>query len=128
MKRGDVVIEPFPFQDKSGEKIRPAVVVQSDSESQRLANTILAMITGNLDDARQAMTVLVDPRTSWAGPSIRPGCLAGPTPSRNSPTTPLIKAAYRTSAHVPWRLMRFWAAWSRIPTRCNPTISSSLAA
>lgn len=76
MKRGDVVIVPFLFQDKSGEKIRPAVVVQSDSESQRLANTILAMITGNLDDARQATTVLVDPRapdgagSGLAGPSL----------------------------------------------------------
>lgn len=63
MNRGDLVIVPFPFQDKPGEKIRPAVVVQSDAENQRLANTILAMITGNLDDAGQATTVLVDPRT-----------------------------------------------------------------
>jgi mRNA-degrading endonuclease toxin of MazEF toxin-antitoxin module len=42
MKRGDVVIVPFPYQDKPGEKIRPAVVVQSDVENRRLGNTILA--------------------------------------------------------------------------------------
>ncbi len=64
MKRGDVVIVPFPFQDRPGAKIRPAVVVQSDAENQRLANTILAMITGNLDDAAQPTTVLVDPKTA----------------------------------------------------------------
>ena len=64
MNRGDVVVVPFPFQDKLGEKIRPAVVVQADAENQRLANTILAMITGNLDDAGQPTTVLVDPRTA----------------------------------------------------------------
>jgi mRNA interferase MazF len=63
MNRGDVVVVPFPFQDKPGEKIRPAVVVQSDLENTRLANTILAMITGNLDDAGQPTTVLVDPTT-----------------------------------------------------------------
>ena len=63
MTRGDVVLVPFPFQDKLGEKVRPAVVVQSDAENQRLANTILAMITGNLDDAGQPTTVLVDPQT-----------------------------------------------------------------
>lgn len=63
MNRGDVVIVPFPFQDKPGEKIRPAVVVQSDAENRRLANTILAMITGNLDDAGQPTTVVVDPKT-----------------------------------------------------------------
>jgi mRNA interferase MazF len=63
MNRGDVVLVPFPFQDRPGEKIRPAVIVQSDAENRRLANTILAMITGNLDDAGQPTTVLVDPRT-----------------------------------------------------------------
>src|SRR5437868_6238906 len=76
MTRGDVVIVPFPFQDKPGEKIRPAVVVQSDAENQRLANTILAMITGNLDDAGRPTNVLVDPQTSagsgsgLSGPSL----------------------------------------------------------
>jgi mRNA interferase MazF len=63
MNRGDVVIVPFPFQDRPGEKIRPAVVVQSDAESRRLANTVLAMVTGNLADAGQPTTVLVDPAT-----------------------------------------------------------------
>jgi mRNA interferase MazF len=63
MNRGDVVIVPFPFQDRPGEKIRPPVVVQCDAENQRLANTILAMITGNLHDAGQPTSVLVDPRT-----------------------------------------------------------------
>lgn len=63
MNRGDVVLVPFPFQDKPGEKIRPAVMVQSDTEIRRLANTILAMITGNLSDAGQPTTVLVDPGT-----------------------------------------------------------------
>jgi mRNA-degrading endonuclease toxin of MazEF toxin-antitoxin module len=46
MNRGDVVLVPFPFQDRLGEKIRPAVVVQRDADNARLANTILAMITG----------------------------------------------------------------------------------
>lgn len=61
MNRGDVVIVPFPFQDRPGEKIRPAVVVQADTENRRLANTVLAMITGNLADAGRPTTVPVDP-------------------------------------------------------------------
>ena len=64
MKRGDIVIVPFPFQDKPGQKIRPAVVVQSDAENRRLANTILAMITGNLADAGRPTTVLVEPKSA----------------------------------------------------------------
>ena len=72
MNRGDVVLVPFPFQDRPGEKIRPALVVQSDAENQRLANTILAMITGNLDDTGQPTTVLVDPTTpAGAGSGLR---------------------------------------------------------
>ncbi|MEX0726633.1 MAG: type II toxin-antitoxin system PemK/MazF family toxin [Planctomycetaceae bacterium] len=63
MKRGDVVLVPFPFQDKLGEKIRPAVVVQSDADTARLINTVVVMITGNLDDAGQATTLVVDPST-----------------------------------------------------------------
>jgi mRNA interferase MazF len=63
MRRGDVVIAPFPFQDKPGVKARPAVVVQNDRDNRRLANTVLAMITGNLQDAGQPTTVLVDPAT-----------------------------------------------------------------
>jgi hypothetical protein len=51
-------------------------VVQSDAENRRLANTIPAMITGNLDDAGQPTTVLVDPGTpdgagsGLSGPSL----------------------------------------------------------
>jgi mRNA interferase MazF len=76
MNRGDVVVVPFPFQDKPGEKVRPAVVVQADAENRRLANTVLAMITGNLADAGQPTTVLVDPTTpdgagsGLSGPSL----------------------------------------------------------
>lgn len=76
MNRGEVVVVPFPFQDKPGEKVRPALIVQCDSENRRLANTILAMITGNLSDANQPTAVLVDPKSGLgagsglSGPSL----------------------------------------------------------
>ena len=63
MKRGDVVIVPIPFQDKLGEKIRPAVVVQCDAENRRLGNTIVAMVSGNLKDLGRSTTMLIDPGT-----------------------------------------------------------------
>jgi mRNA interferase MazF len=63
MKRGDVVLADFPFQDIPGSKIRPAVVVQNDADNRSLANTILAMVTGNLVDASRPTTVLVDPQS-----------------------------------------------------------------
>jgi len=76
VNRGDVVIVPFPYQDKPGQKVRPAVIVQSDAENRRLANTVLAMITGNVSDAGRPTTVLVDPKTpegagsGLSGPSL----------------------------------------------------------
>jgi mRNA interferase MazF len=63
MNRGEVVLADFPFQDISGSKIRPAVVVQNNADNQALANTILAMITGNLADAQRSTNVLIDPAT-----------------------------------------------------------------
>jgi mRNA interferase MazF len=80
MNRGDVVIVPFPYQDRPGAKIRPAIVVQSDAENRRLGNTVLAMITGNLADAGQPTAVLVDPATAdgagsgLSGPSLVKCC------------------------------------------------------
>jgi mRNA interferase MazF len=68
MKRGDVVLADFPYQDLPGSKIRPALVVQNDADNAVLANTILAMITGNTRAAGQPTNLLVDP-SSPAGAS-----------------------------------------------------------
>lgn len=61
MRRGDVVLVPIPFQDKPGEKVRPAIVVQSDAENTRLANTVLATVPENLRDAGRPTTLSIDP-------------------------------------------------------------------
>jgi mRNA interferase MazF len=62
--RGDVVIVAFPYTTGGGGKNRPAVVIQSDSDNQRLSNTIIAMITGNVNFAQsEAAQLLIDPAT-----------------------------------------------------------------
>ncbi len=45
MKRGDVVLFDFPFSDRTGSKLRPAVVVQADVFNQSIDDTILALVT-----------------------------------------------------------------------------------
>lgn len=45
--RGDIVLVDFPYSDQSGSKVRPALVVQSDTWNQRLDDTILALITSS---------------------------------------------------------------------------------
>jgi mRNA-degrading endonuclease toxin of MazEF toxin-antitoxin module len=62
--RGDVVIVAFPYTTGGAGKNRPAVVIQSDGDNQRLSNTIVAMITGNVDFARsEPAQLLIDPST-----------------------------------------------------------------
>jgi mRNA interferase MazF len=45
MNRGDVVLFDFPFSDRTGSKLRPAVVVQADSLNRSIDDTILALVT-----------------------------------------------------------------------------------
>ena len=63
MKRGDIIIVDFPYSSGSESKVRPALVVQSNVENQRLSKTIIAMITGNLQRASHATHFLIDPTT-----------------------------------------------------------------
>lgn len=64
MNRGDVVIVDFPYSAGLASKIRPALVVQSDLENQRLSKTIIAMITGNLQRVSHDTHFLIDPNTA----------------------------------------------------------------
>jgi mRNA interferase MazF len=44
-RRDDVVIVDFPFSDRTGSKVRPALVVQADALNGRIADTIIALIS-----------------------------------------------------------------------------------
>jgi len=61
MKRGDVVICRFPFVDGRRGKNRPALIVQNDHGNQRLTNTIVAMISGNIRHAAEPTQLFIDP-------------------------------------------------------------------
>jgi mRNA interferase MazF len=47
VKRGDIVLIDFPYSDRTGGKIRPALVVQSDIWNLQIDDTILAVITSS---------------------------------------------------------------------------------
>jgi mRNA interferase MazF len=80
MTRGDVVIVEFPFADGRHGKNRPSLVVQNDRDNRRLANTMVAMISGNIGNAGEPSQVLVDPKTTEGassglhGPSVVKCC------------------------------------------------------
>ena len=64
MKRGDVVIVEFPYVDGRRGKNRPALIVQNDRDNERLTNTIVTMISGNIRNAAEPTQMLIDPSNS----------------------------------------------------------------
>ena len=61
VRRGDIILVPVPFTSGTGGKVRPALVVQSDHNNQRLNNTIVAAITKTAHRAgREATQLLID--------------------------------------------------------------------
>lgn len=69
MTRGDVVIVEFPYADGRRGKNRPSLVVQNDRDNRRLANTVVAMISGNIAHSAEPSQVLVDPASQEGAPS-----------------------------------------------------------
>ena len=64
IQRGDVVILDFPFVGGGAGKTRPAVVVQCDRLNQKIENTIVAMITGNISQiGKEPTQFLIEPKT-----------------------------------------------------------------
>jgi mRNA interferase MazF len=59
--RGDIVLVRFPFASGTGSKVRPALVVQSDRNNVRLANTIVVQITTNVSRVGEPTQLLVEP-------------------------------------------------------------------
>lgn len=49
--RGDIVLADLPYSDRTGAKIRPALVVQCDKNNTRLDDAILAMVTRTTERA-----------------------------------------------------------------------------
>lgn len=47
-RRGDVVLVPMDFTDRSGSKVRPAVVVSGEEYNRAGPDLLIASITGNL--------------------------------------------------------------------------------
>jgi mRNA interferase MazF len=60
LSRGDVVLVQYPFSSGAGAKLRPALVVQSDRNNQRLTNVILAAITTTTHRSGESTQLLLE--------------------------------------------------------------------
>lgn len=58
--RGNAVLVDYPFSDRTGSKVRPALVVQADILNARITDTILASISRSTHRP-SATQLLVDP-------------------------------------------------------------------
>jgi mRNA-degrading endonuclease toxin of MazEF toxin-antitoxin module len=47
MKRGDVAMVDWPFRDRTGSKVRPAVIVKADFPRGLIDGTVLAQFTSS---------------------------------------------------------------------------------
>jgi mRNA interferase MazF len=66
VSRGDVVLVDYPFTDRTGSKVRPALIVQADSLNHRITDTILAAISRSMHRA-SATQLLIDLSTPEGG-------------------------------------------------------------
>jgi len=60
MKRWDVVLLAYPFDDWSGAKVRPAVVVSSDDYNRRSESAVFVLITSNTELRSDFDILIVD--------------------------------------------------------------------
>lgn len=71
VSRGDVVMVDFPYSDRTGSKLRPAVVVQADRWNRTLADTILAPVTSSarrqVNAESQLLIQIADPESISTG-------------------------------------------------------------
>lgn len=63
IKRGAVVLLPFPNSDLQTAKLRPALIIQADELDTGLKQTILAMISSNLSRANHRSRILIETKT-----------------------------------------------------------------
>ena len=66
-QRGEVVLVNYPFASGTGTKIRPALVVQCDTNNRRLDNTLIVQITSRIRFAKSEPTQLLIEAASPAG-------------------------------------------------------------
>lgn len=59
VNRGDIVLVDYFYSDRSGSKLRPCLVVQNDSDNQRLDDTIVVAISSNTSRAGMRTTQVI---------------------------------------------------------------------
>ncbi|MCI0334815.1 MAG: type II toxin-antitoxin system PemK/MazF family toxin [Planctomycetes bacterium] len=62
--RGDIILADLPYSDRTGSKVRPALIVQNDRNNARLDDVIVAMITRTTTRTMESTQLLIDVTTA----------------------------------------------------------------
>jgi mRNA interferase MazF len=113
VRRGEIVWVDWPYSDRTGSKLRPAVVVQDDALNGRISDTVLVLIT-RTPRAVGTTEVLIDPAVELnCGLRYRSAAscnnlltidqrlLTHPVGSLSSATVRRIEAAIKASLSLP---------------------------
>ncbi|AEH07591.1 type II toxin-antitoxin system PemK/MazF family toxin [Methanothermococcus okinawensis] len=71
-KQGDIVLLPFPFDDLTTIKKRPALVVSSNKFNRISKTVIVVEITSNVNSGFQELNVLIDNKDVELYPGAKP--------------------------------------------------------
>lgn len=71
-KQGEIVLLPFPFDDLSRAKTRPALIISSDEFNQISRTVIVVGITSNIQSGFQELNVLIEDRDIQRYPGTKP--------------------------------------------------------
>jgi len=71
-KQGEIVLLPFPFDDLSRAKTRPALIISSDEFNQISRTVIVVGITSNIQSGFQELNVLIEDRDIQHYPGTKP--------------------------------------------------------
>lgn len=63
LKRGDVILVPYPNSNLQSAKVRPALVIQADNLNTGLPQFVISMISSNLTRTGHPSRVLISPST-----------------------------------------------------------------
>ena len=102
--RGDIILADLPYTDRSGSKIRPALVVQNDRNNARLDDVILTMITRTTTRTTSEPTQLLIDVTTPSGQAT--GLLHTSAVKCEHLITLHQKFVQRVIGHLPDALMR----------------------
>jgi len=57
LKQRDIILVPFPFSDRSGQKVRPALIISNNKFNQSGEDVVVCAMTSNLKSSKYSSII-----------------------------------------------------------------------